>query len=139
MSIRFSVAEILDGWASLRSPDNVYVTIGLPEDSEIEVFAPVIELVELYEHIVGDESWDTVFGSGHMLEIEPAGEQTILRVDDIDEMREFRMDSEQLEVEVRRLLREMFHRMDEVGPVDSKKSMLRRYDDVRRLYEELSA
>lgn len=133
----FEVAEVLDGWESLRSPDNVYVTFGLPDGSVIEVFAPVVELVELYEHVVEEEPWNTVFGSGHVLEIEPMEDRTILRVDEIDEMKEFRVDHDRLKQEVWTFIRELFREMDEVGPLDSKEAMLRQYDEVRQLYEEL--
>lgn len=136
--VKFTVTNVLDGWESLRSPDDVYVTIELPDDSAFEVFAPVVELVESYEHVVEEEPWDTVFGTGHVLEIEPAGGEMILRIDDIDEVREFRIDSDRVEREIRTFVRSMFRAMDEVGPQDSRETILRRYDAVHRVYAELS-
>lgn len=135
MTLRFELKEVWDGWKWMRSPDNIYFVIHLPDGSLFELCASVLELTELYEHVTACESYEAMIGTGTDIVIRVKDGSVVLVIDDT-----YRDTTtfDHLEEALETLLRDAFEEMDRMGPADAKQRELQRYDQVRALYEQLS-
>jgi len=106
--IEFCLQNIYDGWQSVRSPDNIEFTVRMSERRSFDVFASIVELVELYEKVRAKEECNMMIGTGNIIQIKTADEGVILR---FDERYETSTTFDNLESSIEQLLQNLFFQL----------------------------
>lgn len=130
-----ALKQVWDGWAYLRTPDNLELTITFESGETADVFAAVLDLAELYEHVVEREPCDVMIGTGDVVEMEFQNDRVTVV---LDEQHEEVLSYEKLKSIFEELFREVFAELDVVGSAHVRQQEFEHYEAVAELYERFS-
>lgn len=131
-----ALKQVWDGWAYLRTPDNLELVFTFESGDTVNVFAAVLELAELYDHVVKREPCNVMIGTGDIVEMEFQNDRATVI---LNEQHEEELLSEDLVGLFEDLLREVFAELDAVGSARARQQELdHHHEPVADLYERFS-
>lgn len=130
-----TLKQIWDGWAYLRTPDNLEITLTFEGGYSLDVFAAVLDLIELYEYILERTPREVMIGTGDIVELQFDNGRVIFI---LNEQHEEAMPYSELKGLFENLLRETFDELDKVGSARTRRQEFEHHPEAKTLYERFS-
>lgn len=128
-----TVKSVWDGWKYFRTPDNIEMTFSFDDGETVDVFASVLDLIELHDHVVERTPCDVIIGTGDVVELQFHADRATLA---LNGQHGETIPHRELQKAFEELLATVFAELEATGSADDWNRELGRHDRVEELYDE---